>query len=84
MKRAERLTLITSIITSHQIATQEDLQVYLEREGVEITQATLSRDIRELNIIKKNVKMAKVFTRFWLMKIKNLIPIYKCISLDLL
>ncbi|PCR99625.1 arginine repressor [Lactococcus fujiensis] len=53
MKRAERLTLITSIITSHQIATQEDLQVYLEREGVEITQATLSRDIRELNIIKK-------------------------------
>lgn len=53
MKRAERLKLITSIISSYQISTQEDLQSYLEQQGIEITQATLSRDIRELNIIKK-------------------------------
>ena len=33
--------------------TQEELQVILKSQGVVITQATLSRDMRELNIIKK-------------------------------
>ncbi len=53
MKRTERLQLITSMITNHRIATQEELQTRLQKEGVEITQATLSRDIRELHIVKK-------------------------------
>lgn len=53
MKRAERLKLITEIISIEKIATQEDLQARLVKEGVKITQATLSRDIRELKIIKK-------------------------------
>ena len=53
MKRTERLTLITEIVTGNKIATQEDLQASLEERGVSITQATLSRDMRELNIIKK-------------------------------
>ncbi|AYG01295.1 MULTISPECIES: arginine repressor [Lactococcus] len=53
MKRNERLNLIKEIISKNQVATQENLQEILEAEGVSITQATLSRDIREMNIIKK-------------------------------
>ncbi|MFC4653164.1 arginine repressor [Lactococcus nasutitermitis] len=53
MKRDERLALIKKIVEKHEIATQEDLQAMLEEQGIVITQATLSRDIRELNIIKK-------------------------------
>ncbi|MEY8442940.1 arginine repressor [Lactococcus ileimucosae] len=53
MKREERLDLIKQIISENQIATQEELQSVLESKGVKITQASLSRDIRELHIIKK-------------------------------
>lgn len=53
MKREERLDLIRQIISENQIATQEELQSVLESKGVKITQASLSRDIRELHIIKK-------------------------------
>lgn len=53
MKRIERLNLITQIITKNKISTQEELKQMLEEQYVNITQATLSRDMRELNIIKK-------------------------------
>ena len=32
--------------------TQEELSAYLEREGYQVTQATVSRDIRELKLTK--------------------------------
>lgn len=53
MKREERLNLIKQIISENKIATQEELQSVLESRGVKITQASLSRDIREPHIIKK-------------------------------
>lgn len=53
MKREERLNLIKQIISENKIGTQEELQSVLESRGVKITQASLSRDIRELHIIKK-------------------------------
>lgn len=53
MKRDERLALITGIVSQNEIATQEKLQEILEQQGISITQATLSRDMRELNIIKR-------------------------------
>ncbi|QPS70770.1 arginine repressor [Lactococcus garvieae] len=53
MKREERLALIKQIISENKITTQEELQSVLESRGVKITQASLSRDIRELHIIKK-------------------------------
>jgi transcriptional regulator of arginine metabolism len=51
MKTA-RQNLILDIIKSNDIETQEDLADALMSMGITITQATVSRDIKELNLIK--------------------------------
>lgn len=43
---------IIEIIEEHGIETQEELQAYLKKAGYEVTQATVSRDIRELKLSK--------------------------------
>lgn len=43
---------IIEIIEEHDIETQEELASYLKEAGYEVTQATVSRDIRELKITK--------------------------------
>lgn len=43
---------IVDIINSHDIETQEELAGYLRDAGYEVTQATVSRDIRELKLSK--------------------------------
>lgn len=43
---------ILELINKYEIETQEDLVSRLEAEGFEVTQATISRDIRELGITK--------------------------------
>ena len=48
-KRHER---ITELITQFEIETQEELVERLRADGYEITQATVSRDIRELKLSK--------------------------------
>ena len=50
--RAERLQAILRLIREHSISRQEELQEYLNAEGYEVTQATISRDIRELCLVK--------------------------------
>ena len=40
------------LIRKNDIETQEELSDYLEREGYHVTQATVSRDIRELKLTK--------------------------------
>lgn len=52
MRKADRHQLIKQLITNHAIRTQEELLKLLEQQGVTATQATISRDIRDLNIIK--------------------------------
>ena len=54
MKTA-RQRKILEIIEKNDIGTQEELVALLEREGLEITQATISRDVRELGITKVSV-----------------------------
>ena len=51
MKR-NRQEVIKSIISTHNVETQEELLTLLIKEGFNTTQATISRDIRELNIKK--------------------------------
>jgi len=51
MKTA-RQNIILDIIKTHHIETQEDLAEALMDMGITITQATVSRDIKELNLIK--------------------------------
>jgi transcriptional regulator of arginine metabolism len=40
------------LIKKHDIETQEELSDYLQKEGYQVTQATVSRDIRELKLTK--------------------------------
>ncbi len=47
-----RQTKIIEIINKYEIETQDELVEYLEREGLHVTQATISRDIRELKLTK--------------------------------
>lgn len=55
-KRHER---IIDIICSHDVETQEELTAYLRRDGFDVTQATVSRDIKELHLIKTAGKEKK-------------------------
>lgn len=48
----KRQTKILEIIREYNIDTQEELQAKLREFGFTVTQATVSRDIRELNITK--------------------------------
>lgn len=45
--------MIQRIISQNKISTQEELLEVLCKQSVKTTQATLSRDIRELNLLKK-------------------------------
>ena len=50
--KKNRLEKVIEIITEHEIETQDELIEYLRREGFDVTQATVSRDIRELKLVK--------------------------------
>ncbi len=52
MTKDERLAHIKTIVSHYEIETQEELQSRLERLGVTVTQATISRDIKELQLTK--------------------------------
>ena len=50
--KLERHSKIVELIGKYQIGTQEELAEYLNKEGYNVTQATVSRDIRELRLSK--------------------------------
>lgn len=52
MNRASRQSKILSIISAQDIETQDELVTSLQRAGCNVTQATISRDIKELGLIK--------------------------------
>ncbi|WP_430609569.1 arginine repressor [Enterococcus sp. DIV0876] len=52
MRKADRHLLIRQIITEHTVRTQDELLQQLEKHGVTATQATISRDIRDMKIVK--------------------------------
>ncbi|PSR22764.1 MAG: arginine repressor [Sulfobacillus acidophilus] len=52
MTKEERLAHIKAIVSQYEIETQEELQSYLENAGISVTQATISRDIKELQLTK--------------------------------
>ncbi|MBQ8699802.1 MAG: arginine repressor [Schwartzia sp.] len=43
---------IREIVETHVVETQEDLAEHLRRAHIEVTQATVSRDIKELRLVK--------------------------------
>ncbi len=50
--KASRHARIKEIIENQAIETQEELAEALRKKGIEVTQATVSRDIKELMLIK--------------------------------
>ncbi len=52
MDKDKRHKAIVDLIEKESIASQERLRQRLEKQGFEVTQATLSRDLKELNVIK--------------------------------
>jgi transcriptional regulator of arginine metabolism len=52
MKRQERLRVTREIIKEKKISSQEDLLEELNKRGIKVTQATISRDISSLNLVK--------------------------------
>ncbi|SDQ48549.1 arginine repressor [Carnobacterium viridans] len=52
MKKRERHRLLQELIKENIIEKQEDFVRILEEKGIEVTQATISRDIKELQLVK--------------------------------
>lgn len=50
--KVDRHSKIVELIGKYQIETQEELASYLKEAGYHVTQATVSRDIRELKLTK--------------------------------
>ena len=50
--KAARHAMILELIEKHDIETQEELGAYLKEHNYSVTQATVSRDIKELRLIK--------------------------------
>jgi transcriptional regulator of arginine metabolism len=50
--KSARFRAIKRIISTHKIDSQDALLHYLEEDGFAVTQATLSRDLRHLRVVK--------------------------------
>lgn len=50
--KKKRHKLILELISRYEIATQEELLTLLREKGYDVTQATVSRDVKELRLLK--------------------------------
>ncbi len=54
--KAKRQAMILEIVSTKDVQTQDQLQEALQQAGFVCTQATISRDIKELRIVKEMTK----------------------------
>ncbi len=54
--KARRQRAILTLVATRPIHSQEELVLLLQRQGFEVTQATVSRDIKELGLAKVPIK----------------------------
>ena len=59
--KSRRHTLIKKLLRKHRISSQDELARLLEAKGVEVTQATLSRDLRDLNVARRSTADGPVY-----------------------
>jgi transcriptional regulator of arginine metabolism len=52
MGKAQRHAAIRTLVQEHRVGSQEQLRELLVARGFDVTQATLSRDMRELRLVK--------------------------------
>ena len=57
--KTKRHSKILELISERDINTQEELLAYLKDAGFDVTQATVSRDIKELRLVKTMVSDGK-------------------------
>lgn len=50
--KTERHAAVLELIGSHHVGSQEELRGLLQQRGISVTQATLSRDLRELGVVR--------------------------------
>ena len=53
--KERRQSAILGIVDGQAVSSQEQLRALLREQGIEATQATLSRDIRDLGLVKRSV-----------------------------
>jgi transcriptional regulator of arginine metabolism len=51
--KAWRQSQILDVIDHDAVASQEELRQHLQRRGIDATQATISRDLKELGLVKR-------------------------------
>lgn len=51
-KKQGRQAAIRELVSAHEVGSQEELRQLLVGQGVDVTQATLSRDIRDLGLAR--------------------------------
>ncbi len=59
MSKGERQKLIQSLVSQREIGTQRELVTALQAMGCQVTQATVSRDIRELDLHKVRTHLGR-------------------------
>jgi transcriptional regulator of arginine metabolism len=59
MRKSERQQLILELIADRSIARQDELAGVLRERGFEVTQASVSRDLDELGVLKVNGRYAR-------------------------
>ncbi|WP_282803576.1 arginine repressor [Secundilactobacillus kimchicus] len=52
MKKQDRQRLIRRLLNTQDVERQEDFVRLLEEQGIHVTQATISRDIKEMQLVK--------------------------------
>jgi transcriptional regulator of arginine metabolism len=62
-KKPERHEAILRLVGSHAIASQEELRRLLEERGWHVTQATLSRDLRQLGLVRAQTEEGARYVR---------------------
>ncbi len=69
--KAKRQNAILELVKKHEIETQEELAEKLINAGFSVTQATVSRDIRELKLTKIQHGEKQVYAALDRMKYRN-------------
>src|SRR6059058_6047067 len=59
LPKPERQRLIASVVARRRVGSQHELQGALRSAGCEVTQATISRDIRELGLEKTRDQLGR-------------------------
>ena len=73
--KTTRHAKIIEIINKYNVETQEELSAYLEQSGYPVTQATISRDIRELKLTKVSLRDGRQKNRYLLDTAQNILVI---------